>query len=130
LAERQALIGRLSRIARETDKVRVNKPSQNAAAVSPDGGGDDMTMKQRIADDLKRAFDPTTLEVIDESHLHAGHSGARPGGESHFRVHLVAPAFSGKGRLERHRMIYAALTQEIADGVHALALHARAPGEA
>ena len=89
-----------------------------------------MTMKERITDDLKRAFEPTSFEIIDESHLHAGHSGARAGGESHFRIHVVAPAFSGKGRLERHRMIYAALASEIADGVHALALHAKAPGEA
>ena len=89
-----------------------------------------MTMKERIANDLTRALAPTSLEVTDESHLHAGHAGARAGGESHFRIHVVAPAFAGKGRVERHRMIYAVLAQEIADGVHALALNAKAPGEA
>ena len=89
-----------------------------------------MTMQQRIAADLTRALDPTSLEVTDESHLHAGHAGARAGGESHFRIDVVAAAFAGKGRVERHRMIYAALAQEIADGVHALAVNAKALGEA
>ena len=86
-------------------------------------------MKERIAAELTRALAPARLEVVDESHLHAGHAGSRPGGETHFRIHLVAPAFAGKGRIERHRMIYAALAREIADGVHALALNAKAPGE-
>jgi len=86
-------------------------------------------MKERIAAELTRALAPTRLEVVDESHLHAGHAGSRPGGETHFRIHVVAPAFAGKGRIERHRMIYAALAGEIADGVHALALTAKAPGE-
>lgn len=89
-----------------------------------------MTMQQRIAANLTRALDPTSLEVTDESHLHAGHAGARAGGESHFRIDVVAAAFAGKGRVERHRMIYAALAQEIADGVHALAVNAKALGEA
>ena len=89
-----------------------------------------MTMKQRIAADLTRALTPSILEVTDESHLHLGHAGSRPGGQTHFRIHVVAAAFAGKGRVERHRMIYALLAQEIADGVHALALHAKAPGEA
>jgi BolA family transcriptional regulator, general stress-responsive regulator len=88
-----------------------------------------MTMKQRIAADLTRALAPTVLEVVDESHLHAGHSGSRPQGETHFRIDVVAPAFAGKGRVERHRMIYALLAEELADGVHALAVHAKAPGE-
>jgi BolA family transcriptional regulator, general stress-responsive regulator len=88
-----------------------------------------MTMKERIAADLTRALSPSTLNVFDESHLHAGHAGSRPGGQTHFRIHVVAPVFAGKGRVERHRMIYAALAQEIADGVHALALEAEAPGE-
>ena len=88
-----------------------------------------MTMQQRIEAALAQALAPTSLTVVDESHLHAGHSGARAGGQSHFRIHVVAPAFAGKGRVERHRMIYAALAGEIADGVHALALDAKAPGE-
>jgi BolA protein len=86
-------------------------------------------MRERIAANLTRAFAPSALQVLDESHLHAGHAGSRPGGATHFRINVVASAFAGKGRLERHRMIYAALADEIADGVHALALQARAPGE-
>ena len=88
-----------------------------------------MSLRERISAELTRTFSPTALAVVDESHLHAGHAGSRPGGETHFRIHLVSSAFDGKGRLERHRMIYAALAQEIADGVHALALRAQAPGE-
>jgi BolA protein len=68
--------------------------------------------------------------VVDESHQHAGHAGHRPGGESHFRVYIVAPAFAGKSRLERHRLVNGALAAELAGGVHALAIHAAAPGEA
>ena len=65
----------------------------------------------------------------DESHLHEGHAGHRPGGETHFRVYIVSPAFKGKSRIERHRMINAALAAELAGSVHALAIKAQAPGE-
>jgi BolA protein len=78
---------------------------------------------------LTRAFAPESLEVADESHLHAGHAGHRPGGETHFRLYIVSEAFRGKSRLERHRTINAALAEELAGGVHALAIHASAPGE-
>jgi len=60
---------------------------------------------------------------------HEGHAGARPGGETHFRVTIVAEAFRGRSRLDRHRMVNTALAEELADGVHALAIHASAPGE-
>ena len=63
------------------------------------------------------------------SHRHAGHAGARPGGETHFRVTIVSAAFAGKGRVERHRMVNAALAEELAGPVHALAVHPAAPGE-
>ena len=63
------------------------------------------------------------------SHLHAGHAGHRPGGESHFRLYIVSEAFRGKSRIERHRMINAALSSELKERVHALAIHAQAPGE-
>jgi BolA family transcriptional regulator, general stress-responsive regulator len=76
---------------------------------------------------LTEAFAPVALEVVDESDRHKGHAGARPGGGTHFRVRITAVAFRGKGRLEAHRLVYAALAQEIADGVHALAIEARAP---
>ena len=78
---------------------------------------------------LTEAFAPQSLEVVDESHQHEGHAGHRPGGQTHFRVCIVSEAFKGKTRLERHRMINAALAGEIAGGVHALAIHATAPGE-
>ena len=86
-----------------------------------------MSVQQEIARKLASAFAPVALDVIDESSRHAGHAGARPGGETHFRVKIVAEAFRGKGRLAAHQMIYAALAGEIAGGVHALAIEARAP---
>lgn len=89
-----------------------------------------MTTRDRIAEKLNQAFAPARLDVQDESHQHAGHAGSRPGGETHFRVHIVSEAFQGKSRIERHRMVNAVLTQELAGGVHALAIHASAPGEA
>lgn len=78
---------------------------------------------------LTEAFAPTSLRVVDESHQHEGHAGHRPGGETHFRVYIVADAFRGKSRLDRHRMINAALAAELAGGVHALAIHASSPDE-
>jgi BolA protein len=89
-----------------------------------------MSTKDAITEKLREAFSPESLEVQDESHLHEGHAGHRPGGETHFRVYIVSPAFSGKSRVERHRMINAALAAELAGSVHALALHIKAPGEA
>lgn len=90
-----------------------------------------MSTKDRIAAALTQGLHPETLEVIDESHQHAGHMGSRAGGETHFRVRITAEAFSGRSRVERHRAINALLTDEITpDGVHALAIEARAPGEA
>jgi BolA family transcriptional regulator, general stress-responsive regulator len=82
-----------------------------------------------ITEKLRKAFSPESLRVEDESHRHEGHSGHRPGGETHFRVYIVSEAFRGKSRLDRHRMINAALASELAAGVHALAIHATAPGE-
>ncbi len=82
-----------------------------------------------ITEKLTQAFTPESLRVADESHLHEGHAGHRPGGETHFRVYIVAEAFQGKSRIERHRMINSALAAELAGSVHALAIHANAPGE-
>jgi BolA protein len=89
-----------------------------------------MPVQDVITQKLTDAFAPESLRVIDESHRHQGHAGHRPGGETHFRVYIVADAFSGKSRIERHRMINATLVDELAGGVHALAIHAAAPGEA
>jgi BolA family transcriptional regulator, general stress-responsive regulator len=82
-----------------------------------------------ITEKLTSAFSPQTLEVVDESHLHAGHAGWREGGQTHYRVYIVSNAFEGKSRVDRHRMINMALAAELAGSVHALAIHAAAPGE-
>lgn len=77
---------------------------------------------------LAGALSPSVLEVDDDSHLHAGHAGAREG--RHFTVRITAGCFAGQGRLARHRLVYDALGPLAAQGVHALAIVARAPGEA
>jgi BolA protein len=87
------------------------------------------TVKHIIINKLREAFSPESLDVTDESHLHEGHSGHRPGGETHFRVYIVSAVFEGKSRVERHRMINATLSEELAGSVHALAIKAQAPGE-
>ena len=88
-----------------------------------------MGMQDIITTKLLAAFAPESLHVEDESHLHEGHAGHRPGGESHYRLYIVSEAFRGKSRIERHRMINQILSAELAGGVHALAIHASAPGE-
>jgi BolA protein len=76
---------------------------------------------------LRAALAPTALEVQDDSHLHAGHAGAREG--RHFSVRIVSPRFNGLSRLARHRLVYHSLQDLIPRGIHALAIDARAPGE-
>jgi len=88
-----------------------------------------MSTRDAIINKLREAFTPESLNVADESHLHEGHVGHRPGGETHFRLYIVSQAFEGKSRIERHRMINAALSAELAGSVHALAIKAEAPGE-
>jgi len=88
-----------------------------------------MRTRDLITEKLRKAFAPERLDVVDESQQHAGHAGHRPGGETHFRVYIVAEAFRGKSRLERHRMVNETLVGELEGGVHALAIHASAPGE-
>ena len=88
------------------------------------------TVQHTITNKLREAFTPESLDVIDESHLHEGHAGHRPGGETHFSIYIVSDAFEGKSRIERHRMINATLAAELAGPVHALAIKAQAPGEA
>ena len=88
-----------------------------------------MATRDRIVEKLTQAFAPSVLDVADESHLHQGHAAHRPGGETHFRVHIVSEAFKGKSRIARHRMVNETLASELADRVHALAIHAKAPGE-
>ena len=83
---------------------------------------------QRISAKLEAAFQPAHMEVIDESHQHAGHAGSRPDGESHFRVRIVAEGFRGKSLVEQHRMVNGVLAEELKERVHALAIESRAPG--
>ena len=82
-----------------------------------------------ITQKLTSAFAPDSLDVIDESAKHAGHAGARPEGETHFRVQVVSENFAGKSLIQRHRMINEALADELNTRVHALAISAKAPGE-
>jgi BolA protein len=86
--------------------------------------------RDTIEDKLSKAFALTRIEVVDESHLHEGHAGSRPGGQTHYRVYIVSEAFRGKSRIDRHRMVNDILRAELQGGVHALAIHARAPDEA
>jgi BolA protein len=88
-----------------------------------------MQTKEVITRKLTETFAPESLDVLDESDQHKGHAGHRPEGETHFRVYIVAEAFRGKSRVDRHRMINSALAAELSGGVHALAIHAKAPGE-
>jgi BolA protein len=88
-----------------------------------------MTMEERIAARLTDALDPVALEIVDESDRHAGHAGARAGGGTHYRVRIVSAQFERRSRVERHRLVYGLLAGEFADGLHALALVAKAPGE-
>lgn len=86
-------------------------------------------VRRRIEDRLKAALAPAELDIVDDSASHAGHAGARPGGESHFTVEIVSEAFAGKSRIERHRLVNHALAEELAGPVHALVIRAKAPGE-
>ena len=87
----------------------------------------------RIADSIQRkigdALAPSRLEIIDESHRHAGHSGAGPDGETHFRVEIVSKAFAGQSRVARQRRVYEILTEELKGSVHALSLQTLTPEE-
>lgn len=88
-----------------------------------------MTVADTIEAKLRRAFAPEALELVDESELHRGHGGWREGGESHFRLHMTAPAFAGLGRVQRQRAVNQVLAEELAGPVHALSMELRAPGE-
>jgi BolA protein len=88
-----------------------------------------MTRLDRIRQLLTEHLQPRSLDVEDESHLHAGHAGARDG-RGHFRVLVVSDVFQGKSSLARHRAVYAALGDMMQTDIHALSVEARAPGEA
>jgi BolA protein len=89
-----------------------------------------MSRAERIAAALRGAFEAADVDVEDESAKHFGHAGARPGGETHYRVAVVSESFRGKSRVARHRLVNDALRSEFSSGLHALALELRAPGEA
>jgi len=78
---------------------------------------------------LESALSPSRIELIDDSELHRGHGGYNPAGESHFTLRIESAAFGGKSRVERQRMVYAALGELMRERVHALSIRATAPGE-
>lgn len=96
-----------------------------------------MSRQSRMETTLVETFSPERLEVVNESHLHAGHHHLEDGhdavfdgsGETHFRVRIVAPAFAGMSRIQRHQAVNAALAGELKGGLHALAIEPAAPGE-
>ena len=88
-----------------------------------------MTVKSAIEEKLTESLKPQRLSVVDESHRHAGHAGARPGGESHFRVEVVSVAFAGLTRVARQRLVYGLLAEELKGPIHALALSTLTPEE-
>lgn len=90
-----------------------------------------MGHSQSIEAKLRKAFDPVSLEVIDESHLHAGHQEAFDGtGETHLRIRIISNAFDGMSRVARHRAVNEIAAAEFEAGLHALAIEARTPAEA
>lgn len=97
-----------------------------------------MSIQSTIEGRLAEAFRPERLDVINESHLHAGHHHVESGhhatfdgtGETHFRVRIVAPAFAAMSRIERHRAVNSLLADQLKAGLHALAIEPSAPGEA
>lgn len=89
-----------------------------------------MSLRQRMENKLREAFSPDRLNVIDESHMHAGHQPDITGtGETHMRVQIVSKQFSGKSRVDRHHAINGLFKPELDAGLHALAIEAAAPGE-
>ncbi len=88
-----------------------------------------MSVAHAIREALMVALEPTRLDVVNESHMHAGHGGSPGTGESHFRLLIVAPVFAGKSRIDRHRLVNEALGDLLRHSIHALAIKALAPGE-
>lgn len=88
-----------------------------------------MRVADRIHQKLTAALAPLRLDIADDSHKHAGHAGARPGGESHFSVEIVSAAFEDQPRVARQRIVYEILKEELEGPVHALALRTLTPAE-
>ncbi|HEY2336617.1 MAG TPA: BolA family protein [Burkholderiales bacterium] len=87
-----------------------------------------LSVAERIRERL-RALEPVALDLVDESAQHAGHSGSRPGGGTHWRLAIVSPRFAGQSTVARHRLVYQALGELMHDPIHALAISARSPEE-
>lgn len=88
-----------------------------------------MSAEQMLREILMVALEPIRLDIINESHMHAGHRSSPNTGESHFRVLVISPKFAGKSRVERHRMVNAAVAELLQGRIHALAIRALAPDE-
>lgn len=88
-----------------------------------------MRIRNAIEAKITAALSPERLDIVDNSAKHAGHAGAHPEGESHFAVTVVAGAFEGQNQVQRQRLVYAALAEEMADHIHALELKTLTPGE-
>lgn len=88
-----------------------------------------MSAETRLREKLMIALEPTRLDIVNESELHAGHRSSPGTGESHFRITIVSPKFAGASRVTRHRMVNDAIADELEGRIHALALATYAPGE-
>jgi BolA protein len=104
-----------------TTKIAVDPPNTGARSMG--------AVADAIEQKIRHALAPASLAVTDDSSKHAGHAGARPGGESHFTVVIVSSAFEGKSRVARQRLVHDVLKDEFAQGLHALALVTRTPAE-
>ena len=115
--------------SRKLSKVglEIRRPSLSIIRRAVSGSPSEMTRNDRIRQTLIDALQPEKIEIIDESNLHAGHSGARPEGETHFRIEIVASKFVAMNRVERQRLIHSLLADEFAAGLHALSIKALAP---
>lgn len=89
-----------------------------------------MSRADRLKEQLTRALEPFSIDVVDESHRHAGHAGARPEGETHYQVEIVAARFAGMSRVARHRLVHEIVHSEFENGLHALSLKLLTPEEA
>jgi BolA protein len=88
-----------------------------------------MARRERLIERLTTSLAPASIEVVDESHRHAGHAGAQPGGETHYHVEIVATRFAGMSRIARHRLVHEIVHEEFENGLHALSLKLLTPDE-
>lgn len=89
-----------------------------------------MTMQDTLRSKLTANFSPESIDIVDESYKHRGHAGFKPEGETHFKVAMVSTQFEGKSRVERQRMVFDVVKEEMQTRIHALSLHLQTPQEA